>query len=499
MNLKTLYSTLCLLVLLALSTTAFAQKRYEFTPNVRDAYEKVFSLRFAEASDILNREKQIDPDNITIYFVEDYLDFFRVFINEDFNEFERLLPNKDIRLSIIKDGERSSPYFLYMQAEVKLHWALLRLKFEQNFQAALEIRKAFKQLESNENKFPDFIANKKSLGVLHALIETIPDKYRKLAKFVGVTGTIEQGIGELNEVMRYARNNDFIFEEETLVMYAFLMLHVGNQTEEAWSVLKNGDLDTQNNPLACFAMANMMMQIGQNDQAIQMLKKRPKGPKYHDFHYLDYMLGLAKLYRLDEDSEIYLKRYVSNFKGQNYIKEAYQKLAWHQLLFNNEAGYHDMMKKCKTYGEAISDEDKKAYKEARYGPVPNKTLLRARLQFDGGYYEKAEKLLSVKTVSDFGNDREKIEYYYRFGRIYHKMNRPVDAIKYYDLAIRLGNDKPFYFACNAALQMGLLHESAGNYPMAMEYYNLCLSMRPDEYKNSLHGKAKAGKNRVKGK
>ncbi|MEM7102524.1 MAG: hypothetical protein AAF502_05265 [Bacteroidota bacterium] len=491
--------TAALLFLMLFSTIAFGQKRYEFTPNVRDAYEKVFSLRFDEAANILSLEKKIDPDNITIYFVEDYLDFFRVFINEDFAEFERLLPNKDKRLSIIKSGDRSSPYYLYMQAEVKLHWALLRLKFEQNFQAALEIRKAFKHLESNEAKFPDFIATKKSLGVLHALIETIPDKYRKLAKFVGVTGTIEQGIGELNEVMLYARKNDFIFEEETLVMYAFLMLHVGNQTEEAWSVLRNGNLDTRNNPLACFAMANMQMQIGRNDEAIVTLQNRPVGSQYHPFHYLDYMLGLAKLYRMDKDADVYLKRYVNNFKGQNYIKEAYQKLAWYELLFNSESSYKNQMANCRQYGEAISDEDKKAYKEAIYGPVPNKTLLKARLFFDGGYYDKAEKVLSVKTVSDFTNNREKIEYYYRFGRIYHKMNHKADAKKYYDLTIELGKDQPYYFACNAALQMGILKESAGEYDLALDYFDQCLSMRPDEYKNSLHGKAKAGKNRVKGK
>ena len=51
-------------------------------------------------------------------------------------------------------------------------------------------------------------------------------------------------------------------------------------------------------------------------------------------------------------------------------------------------------------------------------------------------------------------------------------------------------------ACNAALKMGLLHETAGEKELAKAAYRTCLDMSPNQYKHSLHGKAKAGLNRL---
>ena len=486
------------LLFVIIGVCAFAEpSSYEFTPNVKKAYDEILSLKFKSATKYIQEEKSANPKNVAVHFVEDYMDFFKVFINEDKSEFQQLFPNRQKRIDLIKSADKDSPYYLYMQAEIHLHWALLRLKFEQNFQAALEVRKAFKQLESNQEKFPDFIANKKSLGILHAMIETIPDKYRKLAKLVGMTGSIEQGLSEIKEVIKYSQTNEFLFDEETLVMYSFLLLYLGNQGEEAWEEIHKADLDAENNPLAAFVLANMSMSTGRNDQAISILENRPSGDEFHPFHYLDFTLGLAKLYRGDVDADVHLKKYVRNHKGQNFIKEAYQKLAWHALLNAGENEYYQYMGLIKVHGNAIVDEDKKALQEATYGPKPDKTLLKARLLFDGGYLDKAERVLLVKTVSDFEVLRSKIEYNYRFGRIYHKMGRTNEAIDYYNTSIQLGESHPFYFACNAALQLGILYEDQNDFEKATENYKRCISMHPSEYRTSLHQKAKAGLSRVR--
>ena len=57
----------------------------------------------------------------------------------------------------------------------------------------------------------------------------------------------------------------------------------------------------------------------------------------------------------------------------------------------------------------------------------------------------------------------------------------------------------YYFACNAALQMGLIYEEQKQYAKAREYLTVCLSLSPSEYKNSLHQKAKTVLDRIKGK
>jgi hypothetical protein len=58
------------------------------------------------------------------------------------------------------------------------------------------------------------------------------------------------------------------------------------------------------------------MRSGRNDVAINILMKRPGGSNYFPFHYLNFMLGMAKLHRLDPDADLYLKSYLRQFKGR---------------------------------------------------------------------------------------------------------------------------------------------------------------------------------------
>ena len=69
-------------------------------------------------------------------------------------------------------------------------------------------------------------------------------------------GTIEQGTREIEEALTHARrNNDVIFEQETLVLYAFLMLHLNNKTKAAWRLIRSGNLHPEDSPLALFCIS----------------------------------------------------------------------------------------------------------------------------------------------------------------------------------------------------------------------------------------------------
>jgi hypothetical protein len=215
------------------------------------------------------------------------------------------------------------------------------------------------------------------------------------------------------------------------------------------------------------------------------------------FHYLDFMLGLAKLYRQDTDADIYISKFVNNFRGRNYIKEAYQKLAWYNLLKNNESGYYLNIALCRSKGEKSIEADKNAFKEAKLGELPDKTLLQARLLFDGGYYKRAYTLLKSRTENSFQKKHLQLEYNYRLGRITHKLPKLDEALFYYQKTIDDGREESYFFACNAALQIGHIYEEQNQFEKAKEYFYLCLSLKPDEYRNGLHQKAKAGLNRLK--
>ncbi len=492
------FKNLFLLVSFLLFTIhAKAEYYFEYSPLITEAYEKIISLQIDEGRVLVDSIKKVEPNNLSVYHIENYLDFFRIFINEEFEEFENLEGNKNKRLQKIKQGPKDSPYYLFSQAEIQLQWAITRLKFEEYFQAFTEVNRAYKQLEINLERFPHFKGSLKSLGIIHAIVGTIPDNYRWGLKLIGgMEGTIALGKLELEEVIEYSQQNNFIFEKETIVSYAFLLLHLDNQSDLAWKTISEAKLDIKKNPLACFATANIAMRTGRSAEALKILQQRPREAQYLSFYYLDLLQGYAMLYALDPIADEYIESYLNNYRGVNLIKDAYQKLAWHYLIHGNTLAYKNNMRLCQIRGNTLVDSDKSAMKEASKEVIPDPILLSARLLFDGGYYDKAEKLLEGQSINQYTDEKNRLEYAYRLGRINHAQKNIPKALNNYKFTIAVGINSPYFFSCNAALQCGLIYEGLKDYPEAKRYYQLCIDMDPDEYRTSLHQKAKAGMNRL---
>ena len=482
------------------ATPALAKKRFEWTPSLRQAYEALIHLRFKDAAEMLKVTREKDAGNLMQLHVENYLEFLQVYIDENEADFRRLEQNKQTRLrQIEQEGDPGSPYFLYLLADIRLQCAWARIKFGEYPSAFLETNKAFQLLTENSRKFPDFMPNKKDLGLLHALAGTIPEQYQWAFQWLSsMEGTIQQGKMELQEVMAYSLRHEFIYELETCVYYAYLMLYLGNDLEEAWRAVKESRLKPASNPLACFVMANLAMKSGRGEEAIALLQRRPSGKEFHEFHLLDYLLGLAKLQRLDADADVHLLRFTANFKGVNFVKDAYQKLAWHSLAVRgNQSDYQKYIGLVREKGAATTDSDKSAQAEASSGLLPSADLLKARLLCDGGNYKRAEEILEQKKASDYFSEKNKIELLYRKGRIANKLNKQAEALEWYGQAIEKGRGSPYYFACRAALETGLIYEKQGQRKAALSAYELCLSISPQEYRTGLHLQAKAGIKRLK--
>ncbi len=479
--------------------SVLSQNYFEITPGIKYAYKTITYLRLDKAQMILDSLKRIEPGNMLIYHIENYIDFYRIFINEDINEFELLEKNKELRLDKIKSGNKKSPYYRFSKAEIELQWAISRLKFGENAKAAFEVRSAYKTLQKNQKKFPKFAANYKSLSVIHALTGTLTGLNKTIfTTITGIDGTIKQGASEIRKVIEYSKHNEFLFREESYTIASFIAFHLENNKTKAWRIINSANLDIKNSPLACFVLANMAQKTGKNEFAIKILKHIPHNPGQLQFYYPDYMLGKSLLYKNDKKALFYLRKFVDNFKGINYIKDAYLKIAWFKLIVNeDEQGYWQNIAKCISKGKAIVDEDKTAKKVALNAVKPNSVLLKARLLYDGSYYTKAYSYL-VKNKSKTGMSFfDKLEFNYRLGRILQALNSYEKAISFFTNTIKLGKGTNSHFVCNSFLQIGIIYEKLAINNKAALYYKKCLNIDSDEYKNSIHRKAKAGLIRLK--
>ena len=464
---------------------------------MQKTYTHIINLEFDAAKQLISLEQTNNASNGFIQLHENYIDFLTVLIGEDYAYFEKTENQKAIRIDLLEDNDENSPYYLYSQAEIHLQWAFARLKFEDYITAAYEFVKAYYLLEENSELYPDFVLNKKGLGLLYSLLGAVPDQYNWILNLAGLQGSIDLGLSELNIVLDAAETE--MYQNEVLFLVSFLQINLTNNNELCQGYLDRIGEKYTNNYLLNFAAARLSYNLGQNDLTLQILENRPSTVNKYPFHYLDYLLGMSYLYKLEyEKSEQYFNRFLDNFKGNNYIKSAYHKLALIADLQYNSEKKIIYFKKAIHEGSASIDEDKVALKDAKQNYITHPILLKGRLLYDGGYYPLAlAELQQIENPHYFSNSSNHIEYWYRLARIKAKLNvKYLDVISNYQKAFNLGKETSTYFAPMSALQIGLIYEKQNDTKLAAIYFEKCLTLSNFDYERGIHQKAKAGIERV---
>lgn len=493
-----------LVILFVLLSSSFATRAsFTFNENCKQAYSEVMCLRFRLAEARMQSERKLCPDNQVPVIIGNYIDFLKVLIGEEEKDFLHLINNKDKQLQKLAQNGKTSPWNLYSQALIYLQAGIGRIKFGEYLNASLDINRAYRLLLANQEKYPDFVMNKAGLGILHSLIGTVPAKYHWATRSLNFEGTIPQGIAEIKEaysVVKSDPNLRFLLPE-TAFLLTFATLNLSSDIPSALEVAEklNATImatELKESPLLIYAFATVYSRAGKNDKAIKLLAECPCSADRYPFYYLDYMLGVAKLNRLDADACYPLLNFLGNFRGKNYIRSAYMHLAWYYLIQNDPGQYNKYIERIKLRGNSQVDNDREALSFADKNIKPDLPLLKARLLFDGGYYTQAIHVLEGYKSADTKNE---LECTYRLGRIYHNWGKLNDAVTFYNETITLGEKLPYYFAANSALQLGLIYEKRMEYSLARKYYSKVLDMHFNEYQFSISNKAQAGLNRIRGK
>lgn len=487
---------LIFLLICTLPIISFAN--FDFNENCIKAYRSIFDLKLNNARAYINTERRLRPNNSIIPLLENYVDYFSLLTSESKIDFDKLKGNKTARLKKISDDDDLSPYYLYAQAEINLQWALLRGRYGEYFSAAMEIRKARNFLIENDKKFPEFLLNQKGLGLINAVLGNLPDGALKSAlKTLGIKGNLDLGIAKLDRLASTVLKSNYqTFYPEVVFYYSYVLTDVAHSKNAYSKTIALCRNISDSSLLKSYLESYVAVRSGNTSQAIKSLISRPDGPLYQPFAYLTYLEGIANLNQLNfKEAKTKFNEFIQINKGVNYIKDSYLHLAWIDLLNNNLAGYKRLSAKVISEGFTYQEKDKQAYKEAN-APTPSPTLLKARLLFDGGYEAKALTILKANSEVSYTSSKDKAEYYYRLGRVHEKLDNQKEAIDNYQLAITTGVNLTYYFAANAALQIGKIYEANGDKKQATKAYNNCLSMKNHDYQNSIDGEAQAGLNRV---
>ncbi len=477
----------------------FAEKVYDFNATCRAAYNEILKLKLDQGEALIQNARKQNPDNLIPDLLEGYIDFFILFFNEDPKEYELRKPKFAARLDAFDEGPENSPYHKYCKALTYIQRASVRIKFGERYSAGWDFKKANSLIKDNRKDYPSFQPNNMVYGPIQVVIGTIPAGYRWITSLFGMKGSISEGM----KMMRnYVNSNDPTakqFLPEATFYYCYLMFYIENKPEEVLNFIKTKKLDVVNNHLYTYMAANLGINSKQTDYAKKVIEERNLSTDYMTTSAWDFEMGYVKLHQLQlDESIVYFKNFIKNFKGNFYVKDVLQKLCWANYLKGNKAEAEKYRLLTLKSGNTDSDADKKANKDAKSERWPNPILLKSRILNDGGYQKEALAVLRGKAIADFTKPEEALEFAYRVARIYDDLGRDDEAITFYNTAIQLGKHRQEYYAARAALQKGYIYEMRNQKELAIAAYQQCLDMGDHEYKDSLDQKAKSGIARCKG-
>jgi len=484
----------CLILLGLLLPVLVRGADFTFTPELQQAYADILKLKVRNGQQALAPE--LARGNGIAVYLANYADMVTLLVSDDRQAYQRLARREDERLTFLKAQDEASPWQRLTQAEVRLHWAFVKLKFGQELSACWDIIRAYRLLDENRKRFPNFRPTYKSLGVLHVLIGSVPENYTWVTRMLGLRGDVQAGLREIQTVAQ----QEPLFQTEARLIDLLIRAYVLRFTPGDVARLKELVAEGPDNLLLHFFGSTMLMKDGRSEEALAYLERRPAGPDYLAFPILEYLKGEIYLQKADYPAaEQHYRLFLSRYKGLNFVKDTYYKLFLADWLSGREAEAVASLKQVAQVGEEVVEADKAAANFAKLyfkkGVSDHqKILMRARLATDGGFLDGALAFLQPYTEQRFTLPAEKAEFNYRKGRILQKRGELTAAVPYFERAIALSEGQTFSFGATAALQLGYVYRQLGQPAKARQAFQKALSYPKHEYKSSVDNKAKAALN-----
>lgn len=449
----------------------------------------MLKLRVASGTNLLRPELRKNNKNACALLIANYGDFLTILLSQDEAVYEKLRSRQEARLKVLEDLTEKTPYKRYAQAEIKLQLAMCQVFFADEVKAAWNVRSAFLLLSENQKLYPDFVPNRKSLGLLQMVIGSVPDSYQWVFNILGMRGDLKTGMVNIESATRTPNP----FQQEALIFREFARDWMNKEDASGFRQLQKIAQENPDNLLFTYLAMSMLKKNKQADAALQLYQKRPSDNRYLPFPYLHHMAADLYLYKGDYARSLKENQYfLAHYAGKHYLKDARFKAYLACFLNNDVLTAQFYYGSIQGAGLTIVEEDKYAQKFVERRDLLNRQLLKARLHTDGGYYQQAMAALENFGLKRSFSVKDQVEYYYRKGRIYQGLNQPDSAKFCYEKTVQLNGDLPYYFAPNAALQLGYLAAGRNDKSSARFYFKKALSYPKHEYKNSIDSKAKIG-------
>lgn len=426
-----------------------------------------------------------DPQYIRIIA---YRDFIRNLLYQSKYSFDSYFRQSGQWLQLLEKSKASNNLIPAAIAEVHLYRAVLASQFSDYRVSAVELVASYRMLAKSGSDLNPPDRNKLS-GILGILFQQVPDQYGKYLRLLGIRPS---GLSGFNGLERYysAAAPGSIERMEGYLLMITALKEFSQDPAAAWSFVNSQGQPMLDNPLIRYQSALAALKAGDCESAVKFLDSG-SGMLKDAFPYWTYQLGRCKLYQNDPAAGGCLEKFLRNPGGDNYRHMAFLMLGWQHLVNGQDEKGADAFNQVRLLPAPFTTYDKQALREASAEKMPDPELLRVRLLFDGGYYDRCLESCGKLVLSGRYHDQEEGELLYRKARCEQRTGRITPAIGSFLAVIERAGSIRSYLVPNSALQLGNLYKKSGQADLALKYYKICLDLNKYGYREGINRQAQA--------
>lgn len=420
------------------------------------------------------------------YYLSSLIQTTEIFLSDDIDFYKSKKYLEDETITSLDNTNLSEAQINFLNSEVKIQWAILKMKYGDELAAFWNMKQAYNIAAKNMDEFPGFLPSYKSMGLLYVLFGMAPDKLNWLLSIFGLEGDVGSGMKLLSNVQKSSN----AYALESSVMIALLNSYLLNKPDVGFSQIT--EIKNQHKYLLIdYVYGLISMKNSKSQFALAGLAEAEKTyAQPLALAQIYYLLGEISLQKGETNMAIkYFHKFIKNQKGLSLLKDSYFKIGLCHLINGEETLANQSFDLALSEGWAKNEADTYAQSQVESGQFSATSLYRLRFATDGGFYDEAKRIQSeIDDTLLTGQDL--CEYYYRTGRLMQKIDDRSAAISNYEKTIKVQGENHWYYAPNAALQLGYIHLQQNDPEMAKYFLEKVFDYTKHPYEKSIRQKAK---------
>ncbi len=472
-----------LVLFLLISTSGYGKDaEIQFTQTCSKAMNALLHYDFNQAETLLQTIEKKEPNHIALPYLRQYAQFLVYLANDNRSNYEAFIEVHDKAMDDLKSKQKE--WYNILSSNMLLQKSLVEMSRNNQFQGALALYRSYSAFRNIQTNPDNILWHLKLRGIFNVLWDRIPDNWRFVTNLAGFQGDFHMGIRQL-----VGYNDNRLPEgmaEESKIILLYIHKLFQQEEEEGLADLFDEVMMTDNSPITDFLYSGIMSKMGHGKKALDLLQAAPT--RSADQFPLLRLLHAKLLLNSNQTKQarIELSQFIKQYRGDSFCNDAYLQMSRICIVEDQHDEAAEWSLKCLARTAPITTTDRQAMSECRRFNQWQPNLLRARLCFDFGDYEKADEWASKPVTASSA----KIEQQYRKGRIAHRRGHLQDALEHYNNTIALSSKDARYYAPYAALYCAEIEIAAHNNQKAAKYLATAKKLNIGEYKQELEFKIK---------